>query len=79
MVAEFVGLFLGGIRNGAVRSDYADVDWFALEGGPKLEVAVDHGGAAAFGLFVVVDFVAFVFEVGFGDFGGFAVEFLGVV
>jgi hypothetical protein len=42
-------------------------------------VAVDHGGAAAFGVIVVVDFVAFVFVVGFGDFGGFAVEFLGVL
>ena len=41
-------------------------------------MAVDHGGAAAFWLFVVVDFVALIFEVGFGDFGGFAVELLGV-
>ena len=41
-------------------------------------MAVDHGGAAAFGVIVVVDFVAFVLVVGFGDFSGFSVELLGV-
>ena len=41
-------------------------------------MAVDHGGASAFGVFVAVHFVLFVLEVGGGDFGGFSVEFFGV-
>ena len=67
----------GRVCNAAVKPNDADVYPFALDVGPELKVAVDHGGAAAFGVFLDVDCGAFVFEVGFNDFDGFAVELLG--
>ena len=75
LVADFVSFLLGRVCSGAVEPDDADVYRFALNGGPELKVAIDHGGATAFGVFLVIDYVAFAFEVGFSDFDGLAVEF----